>query len=165
MKNQRQKLYATIGVAFLLAGCVPQGADRAASEPEGGGATASGDAAPVKCRKWLSVSSTNDEHLQLGERFRISGPTVDGDYRLRPIGGGHQVLSKNHELVQSDPSGVEFEAEIEIQGGPHGNVNLHDYTITMEFGSDDCPSGLMLETDTHPGDPGHSAHGGDAILS
>ncbi len=57
-----------------------------------------------------------------------------------------------------------FDGEINIQGGPHGAVNLHFYTITMEFDSDGCPSKLMLATAVHPGDPGHSAHGGDAVM-
>jgi hypothetical protein len=156
MRNRQQQLLATFGVALLLAGCVTGGADRGASE---GGAA--GNAAPPKCRKWVSVSSTNDEHLQLGERFRISGPTNDGDYRLRPIGGGHQVLPKDHPVVESSNA---FEGEIEIQGGPHGDVKLHFYTIEMEFDSEGCPSRLILETMVHAGDPGHAAHGGDAVM-
>jgi len=163
MRNQRQQLYATLGVASLLAACVPD-PDRAAPVDQvlarGGGEVAAG----AKCRKWLSVSSTTDEHLQPQQKFRVSGPNADGDYRLRRIGSGHQVQPGDHDLVQSSAADDEFVGEIEIKGGPHGNVDLHFYELTMEFDTDGCPSRVSLKTLPHAGDTGQGVHGGDAVL-
>lgn len=162
MRSPQQPFYALFGAAFLLAGCGPGGGSDTATT-----ATASRDAvvpAGNKCQKFVKVSADNDPHFELEERFRISGPTQDGDYRLRPVGSGHQVLSKDHPLVKSTESGSDFQGEIEIQGPGHGQVSQHYYAIVADLDSDGCPSKLVLETMQHAGDPVIGVHGGDAVM-
>lgn len=166
MRNPQRQLYATFGVAFLLTGCGPGpgGAAPAATQP----AAAPVAAASPKCQKFVKVTSTNDPHLQLEERFRITGPTNDGDYRLRPIGGGHQASSKDHDVVKSSSSNKDFESEIEIKsgpGGPHGSATTHYYSIVMELDSGGCPSKLNFDTMAHEGDLAGQSHGGDAVMN
>ena len=165
MRNPQRQLYVTfgVGVAFLLIGC-GQGADTAPAVRSQQPTVTTVASASPKCQRFVKVTEDNDPHLDLEERFRISGPTQDGDYRLRPVGSGHQVLPKDHPLVKANLAGDKFEGEVEIQGSGHGQVTLHFYEIDAELDSDGCPSKLMLETMQHAGDPVIGVHGGDAVM-
>jgi hypothetical protein len=166
MRNPQRHLYATFGVAFLLTGCGPGPGGTAPAATQAGIAPVA-DANP-KCQKFMKVTSTNDPHLQLEERFRITGPTHHGDYGLRPVGGGHDATSKDHDVVKSSPSGNDFEAEIEIKsgpGGPHGSPTPHYYSVVMQLDSGGCPSKLNFDTMVHAGDQAGQSHGGDAVMN
>jgi hypothetical protein len=151
MRSPQRLLYAIVGVAFLLAGCGPVASNSSASASSGAG---SGN----KCQKWFTVRIDNDEHLELGDEFRISGPTPDGDYRLRPI-GPNAALPKDHLVVKGSAN---FKSEIEISDPEHGQVTLHFYDTVVEFDNSGCPSRLRLDVMDHLGDL--SDHGGDAVM-
>jgi hypothetical protein len=113
----------------------------------------------------LSVFSTNDEHLQPGEKFRITGPNSDGDYRLRTLGPNHAFRPGDHPVVKSTDASNMFHAEVEVKGGAHGSVTPHDYSVEMKFDSNGCPSELRFDTIPHEGDVAGQSHGGDAVMN
>jgi hypothetical protein len=143
VRNPQRQLYATLAVALLLTGCGGDGP--AASAPVQSAASLAAAASP-KCQKLLSVMQTNDEHLQPGEKFRISGPNSDGDYRLRTLGGGHAFRPGDHDVVKSSSAS-------------------NNYSVDMEFDSSGCPSKLHLDTIPHEGDAAGQSHGGDAVMN
>ena len=163
MRTPQRPLYATLGVAFLLTAC-GGGGNPTASAPVASAASVAAAANP-KCQKFLSVMSTNDEHLQPGEKFRITGPNSDGDYRLRTLGGGHAFRPGDHAVVKSSSASNKFDAEVEVQGGAHGSVTPHNYSVDVEFDSNGCPSKLHLDTIPHEGDVTGQSHGGDAVMN
>lgn len=103
--------------------------------------------------------------------MRFSGPTPDGDYRVKPIPNptpppGHVWVIKDYDAsLTADPGGNVFTAEIEVKpvGGQHDEVTVHVYKLTMEF-TNGCPSKVATTTQRHPSASG-SAHGGDAELN
>jgi len=159
MRSPQQPLYAIFGVAFLLAGCDPGAGTSsqaaAASQPA---------AAGNKCQEPMRVTVDNDPHFELEQRFRISGPNQDGDYRLRPLGSGHTATPKDHHILKSGSAADKFDGEIEMQGQGHGQPNLHFYVIDAALDSNGCPTKLTLKTEQHAGDPVIGVHGGDAVM-
>ena len=172
MSNRQQQLYATLGAAFLLAGCVPDSfkVDVNLTAPDGA------DAIPtpteIACQATMTVRTSTDKHLLKGHRVRISGPTIDGDYRIRPMGSDdpqvppHQFAMKDHDALKSTGTGKDFESLIELKGGGHGNLKLHFYKITADLNASGCPSKLKFEARPHndSSDGGDDDHGGDADL-
>jgi len=177
MNSRQQQLCAALGTAYLLAGCGPtpqpstQGGAGAAGPGGASGAPATAAAPAKKCQVWLEVGATDDPHLTTGLRVRITGPTQDGDYRIRPMLNppGHVWLSKDYDAELDDPNGQIFYVAIDVQGAQpaeptkqHDEINTHSYKITMEF-ENGCPSKARLSTTPHPSTSG-TDHGGDAVL-
>jgi hypothetical protein len=98
---------------------------------------------------------------------RFSGPTQDGDYRLKamanPSGKHEWVLSVDYDAMLDTPPNI-FYAEVKVKGNDneHEEETTHVYRITMDF-EDGCPSHAILHTDKHPSVVGDD-HGGDAEM-
>ena len=163
MNSRQQQLYAALGAACLLAGCAPEAEDRGGT---GTTALATAGTTPAKhCVVWLTVINSDDEHLPDTQRVRFTGPTIDGDYRIRPMTipplPKHWLIKDYDATLSGDETGNVFTAEVEVQDDKHAEVSVHDYEITIEF-ADGCPDKALFHTERHA--DGNTDHGGDAEM-
>ena len=166
MNSRQQQLCVALGAACLLAGCGQAGSG---AQGQGGtGAAAQGAAAaaaPKPCpTKWLTVRSSDDEHLEQTQRVRFK--KNNGDYTLRlmlnPVDKEKHWLDKDFTAQEDDDTGTLFYASVEVQDTLHDVVDTHTYKITMEL-QDGCVRRARFHTDLHPSVDGPD-HGGDAVL-
>lgn len=179
MNSRQQQLYATLGVACLLAGCganTPTAGSQPGTNPappassgSAPPATAAAAAAPKNCQSWLDVINSDDPHLRETARVRFSGPTQDGDFRLKAMlnpSGKHNWTIKDYDMTLDDPVQKIYYADVDVKGvlPEHDEESTHTYRITVTEFDNGCPSKAMFHTDKHPSANLPTDHGGDAEL-